>query len=263
MPSIKATRRDRKRRGTKGRGLNWYASTRLADMSSLEVPGTFRMGARLSVPVALGYFVISFAFGLYWAQGGLPPVASAVMSATNLSSSGQFAGLNVILAGGAALELALTTILVNLRYVLMSFSLGQRLDPSIGTLQRLAIGYGITDEVFALAMTRPVVRFRFFLGLMAAPVLGWTGGSLAGALVGDILPASVQSAAGILLYAMFIAIVLPPARGATAVQAVVATAAIVGLLLGLADGLAPGWRIILAAVTASAVGATIFPVERP
>lgn len=233
-------------------------------MPTLKVPSTFRMGARLSIPVALGYFVISFAFGLYWAQGGLPPVASAVVSATNLSSSGQFAGLNVFLAGGAAVELALTTVLVNLRYVLMSFSLGQRLDPSIGTLRRLAIGYGITDEIYALAMTRPVVRFRFFLGLTVLPVLGWTGGTLAGALVGDVLPASVQSAAGILLYAMFIAIVLPPSRSSTAVQAVIATAAAAGVLLAVvAPGLAPGWRIIVAAVAASAVGATFFPAERP
>lgn len=230
---------------------------------SLEVPTTFTLGSRLSVPVALGYFVISFAFGLYWTQGGLPPVASAVMSATNLSSSGQFAGLNVILEAGGVLELVLTTMLVNLRYVLMSFSLGQRLDPAIGTLRRLAIGYGITDEIFALAMTRRVVRFRFFMGLTVLPVLGWTGGTLVGALVGDVLPPSVQSAAGILLYAMFIAIVLPPSRGSRAVQVVVATAAVAGVLLAVAlPGLAPGWRIIVAAVAASAVGATLFPVER-
>ena len=113
-------------------------------------------------------------------------------------------------------------------------------------------------------MTRPVVRFRFFLGLTVLPVLGWTGGTLAGALVGDVLPASVQSAAGILLYAMFIAIVLPPSRSSTAVQAVIATAAAAGVLLAVvAPGLAPGWRIIVAAVAASAVGATFFPAERP
>lgn len=231
----------------------------------METSTTFALGVRFSVPVALGYFIISFAFGLYWTQGGLPPAAAAVMAATNLSSSGQFAGLNVMLAAGGALELALTTVLVNLRYVLMSFSLGQKLDPSIGTLQRLAMGYGVTDEIFALAMTRSVVRFRFFMGLTALPVLGWTGGALAGALIGDVLPASVQSAAGILLYAMFIAIVLPPSRHSRAVQLVVATAAVVGVLLStvpvLAD-LAPGWRIIIASVAASAVGATFFPVAR-
>lgn len=224
----------------------------------------FRAGSRLSTPVALGYFVISFAFGLYWAQGGLPPFAAAVMAATNLSSSGQFAGLNIMLALGNAAELVATTVLVNLRYVLMSFSLGQRLDPTIGTLRRLAIGHAVTDEIFALAMTRRVVTFPFMMGLAALPILGWTGGTLAGALVGDVLPPSIQSAAGILLYAMFIAIVVPPAKGSAAVRVVVATAAAVGLALAVVPWFATvavGWRIIISAVIAAGVGATFFPVE--
>lgn len=220
----------------------------------------FSRGARLSLPVALGYLVISAAFGLHWAQGGLPPVAGAVMSATSLSSSGQFAGLNVMLGLGSAVELVLTTVLVNLRYVLMSFSLGQRLDPGIGTLRRLAVGYAVTDEIYALAMTRRVVTFPFFAGLAALPVLGWTGGTLAGALLGEVLPASVQSAAGILLYAMFIAIVIPPARGSRAVRVVIAVAGLAGVLLA-ALPLAVGWRIILAAVAAASIGASFFPVD--
>lgn len=224
----------------------------------------FSLGMRMSTPVALGYFVISFAFGLYWAQGGLPPFAAAVMSATNLSSSGQFAGLNVMMAAGNSVELIATTILVNLRYVLMSFSLGQRLDPAIGTLPRLAVGHAVTDEIFALAMTRRVVTFPFIMGLAVMPILAWTGGALAGALIGDVLPASVQSAAGILLYAMFIAIVVPPATGSRPVQVVVATAALAGVALAVVPGLAAlavGWRIIIAAVLAAAVGATLFPLQ--
>lgn len=223
----------------------------------------FAGGIRDGIPIALGYFTISIAFGLYCAQGGIGPLAATLMALTNLSSSGQFGGLNVILAGGALAQLALTVALVNLRYVLMSFSLSQRLAPGTGVLRRLVMAYGVTDEIYALAMAQPVVGFRYFLGLMTLPVLGWSGGTLTGALVGSVLPASLHSAMGVLLYAMFVAIVVPPARASRPVRVVVLVAAVVSSLLVLVPGvreLQQGWRIIIATLAAAAIGARLFPV---
>jgi len=74
------------------------------------------------------------------------------------------------------------------------------------------------------------------------------------------LPASLQSAMGVLLYAMFVAIVVPPARASGPVFAVVAIAATVSMLLAGLPGLAAGWRLILATCVAAGVGATLFPV---
>ncbi|SDB80771.1 Predicted branched-chain amino acid permease (azaleucine resistance) [Raineyella antarctica] len=225
-------------------------------------PG-FGRGLRDGIPIALGYFTISIAFGLYCARGGVGPWSAATMALTNLSSSGQFGGLSVILAGGALVQLAVTVALVNLRYLLMSFSLSQRLAPGTGVLRRLVMAYGVTDEIYAVAMSRPQVGFRYFTGLMSLPVIGWTGGTLTGTLVGSALPASLHSAMGVLLYAMFVAIVVPVAKGSRAVRVVVLVAGVVSSLLALVPGvreLEIGWRIIIATVVAAAFGAALFPV---
>lgn len=222
-----------------------------------------RRGLRDGLPIALGYYTISIAFGLYCAQGGIGAWAAAAMSFTNLSSSGQFAGLNVILASGALLQLAVTTALVNLRYVLMAFSLSQRLPPGTGVLRRLVVAYGVTDEIYALAMAQPVVGFGYFTGLMLLPIAGWTAGTVTGALAGQVLPASLHSAMGVLLYAMFVAIVVPSAKKSRAIRVVVLTAAVVSSLLVAIPGvreLQIGWRIIIATLLAAGLGATLFPV---
>lgn len=223
----------------------------------------FAAGLRDSLGIGAGYFAVSLAFGLYAARGGVPVWAAAAVSATNLSSSGQFAGIVVVLASGSLLQLAATVAVVNLRYVLMGASLAQRLEPEVGVLSRLAIAYGVTDEIYALAMARPVVPAAYFLGLVPLPVLGWTGGTVVGALVGQLLPASLQAAFGVLLYGMFVAIVVPAAVGSRAVAAVVLGAAALGTALAVAPltaTLQPGWRIIAVTLVVAAVAATVAPV---
>lgn len=213
--------------------------------------------------MAAGYFAVSLAFGLYAARGQIPGWASALVSATNLSSSGQFAGVVVVLASGSLVQLGLTVAVVNLRYVLMSLSLGQRLAPRTPRWQRLLVAYGVTDELYALAMARPVVPVAYYLGLVPLPVLGWTGGTVVGALVGQLLPGALQAAFGVLLYGMFVAIVVPAARGSRAVAGVVAASALVSSGLAAAPwtaALQPGWRIILVTLLVAGVAAVVAPV---
>lgn len=215
------------------------------------------------MPIALGYFSVSIAFGLHCAVAGVPAWLAGVISATNMSSSGQSAGLAVLAATGSFLQLALTVALVNLRYVLMSIALSQRLETGVNTWRRLVIALAVTDEIFALAMQRPRVGFGYYGGLMVLPVVGWTGGTLVGVLAGEVLPASVQSAASVLLYAMFVAIVVPPASTSRTIAGVVTLAALVSVGLALAPvtaALQPGWRIILATLIASGIGAWLWPV---
>lgn len=225
-----------------------------------------RAGVRDSVGVAAGYFAVALAFGLYAARGQVPAWAAGLMSATNLSSSGQFAGIVVVLANGSLLQLALTVAVVNLRYVLMALSLSQRLESGVGVGRRLLMGYGITDEIYALGMARDVVPASYYLGLIPLPVLGWTGGSVVGALVGQSLPPSLQAAFGVLLYGMFVAIVVPAATRSRAVAGVVVGAAGVSALLAwlpATAGLQPGWRIIVTTLVVAAVAAAVAPVRRP
>lgn len=226
----------------------------------------FAAGVRDSVGVALGYLAVSLAFGLYAARGQVPVWAAGLVSASNLSSSGQFAGIVVVLASGSLLQLGLTVAVVNLRYVLMALSLAQRLEPGVARWQRLLLAHGITDELYALAMARPVVPASYYAGLIPLPVLGWTGGTVAGALVGQLLPPSLQSAFGVLLYGMFVAIVVPAAKRSRAVAGVVLGAAALGAVLALlpaTSALQPGWRIIIVTLVVAGLAAAVAPVGDP
>ncbi|MFD5868726.1 AzlC family ABC transporter permease [Corynebacterium sp. NPDC060344] len=233
-------------------------------IATAAVPDTapgFATGLRHGIPIALGYFTVSIALGLAAAAIGFPTLGLAVMSATNLSSSGQFAGVAVV-AGGTVLELALTTLLVNLRYLLMSMSLSQRLDPSTSTLGRLVVAYGVTDEIFAVELGHRVVRARYAAGLMALPIVGWTSGTVAGAVAGEVLPASAAGPMGVLLYAMFTATVVPALKRSRPIAIVAGIAAVVSALIYYVPataGMQAGWRIIVATVIASAAGAWLFP----
>ena len=230
----------------------------------LDSRSEFTRGISDSAPIALGYFSVSIAFGLHCAVAGVPAWLAGVISATNMSSSGQFGGLAVLAAAGSFVQLALTVALVNLRYVLMSVALSQRLEPGVTTPHRLLIALAVTDEIFALAMQRPRVGFGYYGGLIVLPIAGWTGGTLVGVSAGEVLPDSAQAAASVLLYAMFVAIVVPPASKARPVAAVVALAALVSVGLAIAPptaALQPGWRIIVATLVASGIGAWLWPVR--
>lgn len=221
----------------------------------------FATGLRDGIPIALGYFTVSIAFGLAAAAIGFPTLGLALMSATNLSSSGQFAGVAVV-AGGTLMELALTTLLVNLRYLLMSMSLSQRLEPRTSTLGRLVVAYGVTDEIFAVELGHRNVRASYAAGLMALPILGWTSGTVVGAVAGEVLPESLAGPMGVLLYAMFTATVIPALKRSRPIAIVAAVAAVASALLyyvPATSGIQAGWRIIIATLFASAIGAWLFP----
>lgn len=194
-------------------------------------------------------------------QNGLAPWIPVTISMTNMTSAGQFAGLSIILAGGAFLELAVTTFIINLRYMLMSLALSQKLDPSMTLLERCLIAFGNTDEIFAVAMQQEGrLHASYMAGLITSPYLGWSLGTLAGATATALLPAALQSALGITIYAMFIAIILPPARKSRPVLIAVLLAAGVSCLLQYA-GLSGGWAVILAAGIAAGFCALRYPIR--
>lgn len=226
----------------------------------------FSGGFRDGIPICLGYIPISFAFGMQAAQSGLAPWVPVAISMTNLTSAGQFAGLSILLAGGALVELAVTTLLINIRYLLMSLALSQKLAPSVSLWQRCLIAFGITDEIFAVSIQREeALQTPYMLGLIASPFLGWSLGTVLGATATALLPASIQSALGITIYAMFLAIIIPPARKARPVLVTILLAAGISSLFrytpGL-SGLSSGWVIIIAAVLSAGFCALRFPADR-
>ncbi len=239
---------------------------RLGIRQNLERHG-LDTGLSDGLPIGLGYFAVSFAFGLMAIEGGLPAWVATVISLTNLTSAGQFAGVQLIFTHRPLVEIALTTLLINLRYLLMSLSLSQKLEPRVGLVQRLLIGFGVTDEIYAVAISRPgMLGARYSLSLLVLPIIGWTGGTLTGAVAGSVLPASVRAALGVALYAMFVAIVMPVLRRSRPVALVVLTAIGISSLIAWAPaltGLRGGWQIIAATILASALGAFLAPLQPP
>ena len=225
----------------------------------------YRTGIRRGLPVGIGYFSVSFGFGAMAAAQGIRALDAALISATNLTSAGQFAGLTLILAGAGLWEMILTQLVINSRYALMSLALSQRMGKTIGLMPRFFIAFFNTDEIFALAMAeKGGLSTPFLLGLGLTPILGWTGGTLCGALAGSVLPRDIRTALGVMLYGMFIAIVVPPARDEKPV--LVTALAALGLscafrwLPGL-NQISAGIAIVICTVAAAALCAWLFPVE--
>lgn len=221
-------------------------------------------GVNRGLPVGMGYFSVSFGFGAMAVSQGLGAWDAALISLTNMTSAGQFAGLTVIVAAASLWEMVLTQLIINSRYALMSLALSQRMGQRIGLLPRLLIAFFNTDEIFALAMSRTEpLTLPYMLGLGTLPILGWTGGTLCGGLAGSVLPVSIRGALGVMLYGMFVAIVVPPARQEKPVLAVVTLAVVLSCLFSWTPGLkdvSAGISIVICTVAAAAVCAVLFPV---
>ncbi len=222
------------------------------------------LGIRDSLPVGIGYFAVSFGFGVA-AVNTVSVVQATVMSLTNLTSAGQFAAIGVIAAASSLWIMLLTQLVINSRYALMSLALSQKLGKDFGILQRLIIAFFNTDEIFALAMQRPVpLTVPYMYGLGLTPLIGWTSGTLLGALAGDILPSSVSTALGVALYGMFVAIVVPQAVESKAKRLAALLAAALSCLFAwipLLKSVDSGLAIVLCTIIAAAVCAVLFPMD--
>ncbi len=192
----------------------------------------FQYGLRDGVPIAAGYFSVSFSFGIMALGGGLSIFQAALTSLTNMTSAGQFAGLQIIIAGGTLLEMAATQLIINLRYALMSLSLSQKLSKDVTLWQRFVIAFANTDEIFAVAMSHQrELTFSYIIGLQILPIVGWTAGTACGAAAGSMLPAAVNSALSVALYGMFLAVVIPAAKKARPVLITALLAAALSCIL--------------------------------
>lgn len=226
----------------------------------------FKKGLIDGIPIALGYISVSFTFGLQAVSTGLTWCEAAMISFTNLTSAGQFAGLDIMLRGGGFwIEMACTQLIINLRYALMSLSLSQKADKSVKGIHRWFISFGITDEIFAISIgNNGEVSNRYLYGIILLPLLGWTGGTLLGAAAGNILPAVVRDSLCIAIYGMFIAIIVPPAKKNPAIFKVVVISILLSCLfkwLPVLNNVSSGFVIIICTLISASIGAFFFPVK--
>ena len=223
----------------------------------------FSRGIADGIPIMLGYLSVSFAIGIKSAAAGLTTFEAALISLTNLTSAGQAKGIDIIAANGTLVEMILVQLIINIRYSLMGLTLSQRLDPEFKLKHRLLASYGITDEIFALCAARKSpLRPSYMYGMILVATVGWVAGTAMGAAAGQLLPEVVAGALGIMLYGMFLAIIIPPARKERSVLCVVIAAALFSLLFAeLIKAVPDGFAMIISAVAAAALGAAVFPIK--
>lgn len=223
----------------------------------------FFRGISHGIPIALGYLSVSFGFGISAVRSGLSVFEASAISALNLTSAGQAAGIDIIAAGGTLLEMILVQLTINIRYSLMALSLSQKLDKKFTTGHRLIASYGITDEIFAICSAQPGMLVPSYMyGMILISAAGWVLGTFLGAYAGQLLPESISSAMGILLYGMFLAIIIPPSRKQRSVLFVVVISAVLSIIFRyLVTFISSGFAVIICAVVSAALGALLFPVQ--
>lgn len=224
---------------------------------------SFTKGMSHGIPICLGYLSVSFGFGLLAVRSGLSVFQSAAISATSLTSAGQVGGVEIIKAGGTLLEMVLVQLTINIRYSLMALSLSQKLDKRFTFPHRLAASYGITDEIFAVCSAQKErITPSYMYGMILVAFLGWVCGTIMGAAAGSLLPEAVTDAMGIVLYGMFLAIIVPPAKKQKSVLAAVAIAAAVSIIFHyVLTQVSGGFAVMISAIIASVIAALLFPVE--
>jgi predicted branched-subunit amino acid permease len=231
----------------------------------MQRENNYLSGLSDGIPIGLGYLSVSFTFGIMAVSMGIPIGYTLLISMTNMTSAGQLAGIGVIASGGSFTETAFTQLIINLRYILMSLSLSQKLDDNFNIFHRLLSAFGIADEIFAVVSSKENdISPQYMYGLITIPYIGWTTGTAIGALACELLPKQLCSALGIGLYAMNIAIILSPVRKKPRLLVVIFTAAGLSCLIKFLPALgfiSNGFSIIICTIFAATLGAILMPIE--
>lgn len=225
----------------------------------------YARGLKAGVPIGLGYLAVAFTLGIAAKNAGLTAFQATLTSFLINASAGEFVGFTLIGAGASYLEVAIMELVANARYLLMSFSLSQKLSPKTGVLHRMLIGWYVTDEVFGVSISAPGYLNPFYTyGAISLACPGWAIGTCLGVIVGNILPASLVSALSVGLYGMFIAIFVPPSKTSKVIGGLV----LVSMALSFAfnripvfDGISSGVKTIILTVAISAAAALLFPIR--
>lgn len=225
----------------------------------------YKKGLRDGLPIAAGYFAVAFTLGITAKNIGMTPVQAAVSSMLLHASAGQYAAMTVIATGTGYLEMVMTTLIVNLRYLLMSCALSQKAGSGMKAGHRMIVSYYITDEIFGIA-SAVEGKLNPFYNYGAASVAGpgWTIGTFLGALLGTALPVRLGRALGVALYGMFIAIIIPPAKKSRIIGGIVVISMLASYLfsvLPVVREVSEGFRIIILTITIAGVMAWRFPVQ--
>lgn len=222
-------------------------------------------GLKAGLPIGLGYFAVSFSLGIIAKSANVDPIQCFVTSFLNHASAGEYAVFTSIRDNVTYVEIALMVLIANIRYVLMSCALSQRINPEDSMLRRFLFGFTITDEIFAVEIGRKgYLQLGYTMTAFMTAAIMWSAGTSVGCVAGSVLPEGVVSALSVALYGMFLAIIVPPARKETKIAGIIA----VCFALSYAASKAPyisvlssGTRVIILTIIIASAAAIMFPVS--
>lgn len=241
------------------------------ELNKKEQPGApkkrgawFVHGMKNGIPIMMGYFAVSFAMGIAARGIGMNAGESFLMSLGMVASAGQFAAITLISQGAGVIEMITTTLIVNLRYFLMSCSLTQKLDPKMAPAYRFGLAYCITDEIFGLSVSvKDFLEPLYTYGITLVSVFGWCSGTVLGVLVGNILPDWAANAMSVAMYGMFLAIIIPPARKDLFIALLVGISMLASWIFSTApvlSSISSGFRVIILTIVIAGIAALVRPV---
>ena len=223
----------------------------------------FTRGMRDGIPIGLGYFAVAFSLGITAKAIGLTPITCMITSILCHASAGEYAVYSMIAANATYVEMTIMIFIANARYLLMSTAMSQRMHPSLSLVHRLFMGFGITDELFGIAIARPGnLNPNYMYGGMSVAIPMWALGSGIGCFSGGVLPDRLVSALSVALFGMFIAIIIPPVRENHLIGALIAVCFIASFIfskLPLFAAISGGTKTIILTVVISAAAALLFP----
>lgn len=230
---------------------------------------SFRRGFADALPICFGYAAVSFALSAAALAHGHPAWSPLLLSLLHFSGTSQGATIGKVdfasPSGAAFAEVAMLCVALNLRYVLLSVAVSQKLPPGTGLRGRLLAALAVTDEISAVAVSRPFrITVPYVGGLLASSALGWNAGAALGVAGTSLLPERLVAPLGIALYAMFAAIVVPAAKASRRTLVCVAAAAALNAALSALPAAArpsPGFAILVSGVAAAAAVAAFRPAS--
>lgn len=225
----------------------------------------FLEGVKSGIPIALGYFAVSFSLGITARNAGVTPLQSMIISLLCNASAGEYAGFTVISTAATYIEMAIMIFIANARYILMSCALSQKLSPNMKFAHKLFIGFDLTDELFAISLARPgYLNPLYFYGAAAISIPAWAAGTALGAVAGDIIPEALVNALSVALYGMFLVVIIPPAKKNKVIALIISVCFILSYLfnrLEIFSGISSGTKTIILTIIISVAAALLFPVK--
>ena len=230
-----------------------------------EYKAWFARGLRDGVPIGLGYLAVAFTLGIAARNAGLTAFQATLTSFLNNASAGEYAGFTVIREDSGYLQMVIMMLVANARYLLMSCALSQKISPETGIIPRMIIGFEVTDEIFGCNMSVPGMLCPWYTyGVIVPSLIGWSGGTCLGVVMGNVLPASLTSALSVALFGMFLAVIIPPARKSRILAGLILISMVASFALSkiqLFASLSSGLRVIILTVVISGAAAYFFPVN--